>query len=169
MSWQITVAPIIASLLLVIIARNKHEWTSESILIQLWKDVNTQPFSSPPTLIYSPVWFVCWKKIEYTASWLVRSHVNQTLRGGSRFQKGGFQSNAIEQRWRTSVLESRSPAEFCFNPNQTHLSKLVNVWNVTRKLQAGELSLGLELNSAGLGSSSGPEVANPAIEEPFPK
>ncbi len=56
----------------------------------------------------------------------------------------------VDQGWRTSVLESLSPAEFCFNPNQTHLNKLIKAWRVTRKRQAGEFLLGLELNSAGL-------------------
>ncbi len=60
--------PIIFSYLLK--ARNKHEWTSESILFQPWKDVNTHTFSSlsPPKLIYSPVWFVCW------ARWRIRRY-----------------------------------------------------------------------------------------------
>ncbi len=56
----------------------------------------------------------------------------------------------LYQGWWTSVLESRSSAEFCFNPNQTHLNKLIKAWRVTRKLQAGEFLLGLKLNSAGL-------------------
>ncbi len=56
----------------------------------------------------------------------------------------------LVQGWRTLVLESHSPADFCFNPNQTHLKNLIKVWRVTRKLQAGEFLLGLELNSAGL-------------------
>ncbi len=44
-----------------VIARNKHEWTSENILFQLRKNISTHYFSSssPPTLIYSPVCFVC--------------------------------------------------------------------------------------------------------------
>ncbi len=44
---------IISSSLLVI-AQNKHEWTSEGILFQPLKDVNTHNFSntSPPMLIY---------------------------------------------------------------------------------------------------------------------
>ncbi len=45
----------------------KQEWTSECILFQPRKDVNTQFYAirihfsslSPPKLIYSPVWFVC--------------------------------------------------------------------------------------------------------------
>ncbi len=50
----------------------------------------------------------------------------------------------------TSVLEGRCPAEFSTNPNQTpNLKKLINVFKITRKLQAG-VWLGLELNSAGL-------------------
>ncbi len=46
---------------LLAIASNKHKWTSEGILFQSQKDVDTHHFSStgPPTLIYSPVWFVC--------------------------------------------------------------------------------------------------------------
>ncbi len=36
-----------------------------------------------------------------------------------------------------SVLECRCPAEFSSNPNQTHLKKLINVFEITRKLQAG--------------------------------
>ncbi len=56
-SWQIAVAPqfkrhVIDHLLLVI-AQNKHEWTSEGILFQLWKDVNAHYYSSssPPMLL----------------------------------------------------------------------------------------------------------------------
>ncbi len=76
---------LIISSSLQVIAWNKHEWTSEGILFQPWKDVNTQHFlnSSPPTLIWSPIWFVCWTKKADSASWLVRSPVNQTPGEGS--------------------------------------------------------------------------------------
>jgi len=74
------------------------------------------------------------------------------VRKGSEERKQGCTNKKWEapQGWRTSFLESHSLAEFCFNPNQTHLNKLINVWSVTRKLQADEFFSGLELNSAGL-------------------
>ncbi len=34
-------------------------------------------------------------------------------------------------------LEGQSAAEFSSNPDQTHLKKLINVFQITRKLQAG--------------------------------
>ncbi len=68
-----------------VIAWNKHEWSSEGILFQLQKDVNTHHFSSssPPTLIYSPVWFVCRTKMADSVLRLVGSPVNQTPSKGS--------------------------------------------------------------------------------------
>ncbi len=33
--------------------------------------------------------------------------------------------------------EGRCPAEFSSNPNQTHLKKLIKVFKITGKLQAG--------------------------------
>ncbi len=73
------------SFTILVIAWNKHEWTSEGILFQLWKDVNTHHFSSssPPTLSSSPVWFVFLTKMADSALWLVRSPVNQTPCEGS--------------------------------------------------------------------------------------
>ncbi len=59
-SVQAACEPIISTSIL-IIKRNKHEWTSEGLLFKPLKDINTHHFSSssPLTLIYSPVWFVC--------------------------------------------------------------------------------------------------------------
>ncbi len=44
---------------------------------------------------------------------------------------------ALEQGQATSVLEGQCPAEFSSNPNQAHMKKLINVFKITRKLQAG--------------------------------
>jgi len=38
----------------------------------------------------------------------------------------------IEQGWATSVLEGHCPTEFSFNPNQTHMNKLIKVFRITR-------------------------------------
>ncbi len=43
----------------------------------------------------------------------------------------------LRQGLATSVLEGRCPVEFSSNPNQTHLKKLIDVFKITRKLQAG--------------------------------
>lgn len=36
------------------------------------------------------------------------------------------------------ILEGHCPAEIISSPNQTHLSKLISVFQITKKLQAGE-------------------------------
>ncbi len=80
------VCELIISCSLLVIAWNKHEWTSKGILFQPRKDVNTHyfsPSSNPPMLIYFPVWFVCWTKMADSALWLVRLPVNQTPGKGS--------------------------------------------------------------------------------------
>ncbi len=48
-----------------------------------------------------------------------------------------FETNALDQGWATSVLEGHCLAEFSSNPNQTHLKKLISVFKITSKLQAG--------------------------------
>ncbi len=45
------------------------------------------PSSSPPMLIYSPVWFVCCTKMADLVLWLVRLPVNQTPGEGSIVNK----------------------------------------------------------------------------------
>ncbi len=54
---------------------------------------------------------------------------------------------------RVSQLEVHFPAEFSSNPNQSHLNKLIKVFRINRKLQAGEFLSRLELNSAGTWTS----------------
>jgi len=44
----------------------------------------------------------------------------------------------IGQGWATSVLEGHCPTEFSFNTIQTHLNKIIEVFRITRKLQAGD-------------------------------
>jgi len=39
------------------------------------------------------------------------------------------------QGFSNSVLEGRCPAEFSSNPDQTHLSKLIKVFRITRNFQ----------------------------------
>ncbi len=51
-------------------------------------------------------------------------------------------TQTLDQGWATSVLEGRCPAEFSSNPNQTHLKQLINVFKITRKLQAGVFDYG---------------------------
>ncbi len=68
-SVQALCEPIISSSLLDI-AWNKNERTSEGILFQPWKDINTNfSSSSSPTLTYSPVWFVCPTKMIQHYDW----------------------------------------------------------------------------------------------------
>ncbi len=83
-SVQAACEPIISTSIL-IIKRNKHEWTSEGLLFKPLKDINTHHFSSssPLTLIYSPVWFVCRNKMADSALWLVRYPANQAPYEGS--------------------------------------------------------------------------------------
>jgi len=40
------------------------------------------------------------------------------------------------------ALEVHCPAEFCSNPNQTHLNKLIKVFRITRKLGCPQVSKG---------------------------
>ncbi len=60
-SVQVANKSIISSSFFLFLALNKHEWTSEGILFQPRKYVNTHHFSnsSQLTSIYSLVWFVC--------------------------------------------------------------------------------------------------------------
>jgi len=58
-----------------------------------------------------------------------------------------YVSKFLKQRWSNSVLQGYCPAEFSSKPNKTHPNKLINVFRVTRKLQAGEFLLGIEQNS----------------------
>ncbi len=53
------------------------------------------------------------------------------------------------------------PAEFRSNPNQTHLSMLINVFRIIRKSQV--LS-GLELNSIGCIGPPGKDLRNPDLD-----
>ncbi len=50
----------------------------------------------------------------------------------------------------TQFLEGHSSAQFCSNPNQTHLIQLIKVIRITRNFQAGVSWGWLELNSAEL-------------------
>jgi len=42
------------------------------------------------------------------------------------------------QGWATLVMEDHCPTEFSFNPNETNLNKLIEVFRIARKLQAGD-------------------------------
>lgn len=66
--------------LIIIIAWNKHEWTSEDMLFQPRKVVNAPNFQIQiHRRTYSPVWFVWRRKMADSALLLVTSPVNQTL------------------------------------------------------------------------------------------
>jgi len=41
------------------------------------------------------------------------------------------------------ALEIHCPADFSSNPNQTHLNKLIEVFRINRKIQAGEFDQSL--------------------------
>ncbi len=99
-----------------VIAQNKHEWTLEGILFQPWKDVNAHlffPSSSPPMLIYSPVWFVCQTKMAYSALLLVRSAVNQTPCEVSILKSRQNPFKASHLTWRPSLKVYISQACKC--------------------------------------------------------
>jgi len=49
--------------------------------------------------------------------------------------------NYCLQGWSTPVLEGHCPAEFSFNPNYTHLNKLINVFRITKNSFLSELEL----------------------------
>ncbi len=51
-------------------------------------------------------------------------------------------SICIHQGFSTLAREIHFPAEFSSSPNQTHLSKLIKVFRITRTLQAGEFDQG---------------------------
>ncbi len=54
--------------------------------------------------------------------------------------------NAVDplKQWYSNLAgEIHFPAEFSSNPNQTHLSVLINVFRIIRKSQEGEFDQGL--------------------------
>lgn len=60
------------------------------------------------------------------------------------------------------------PAEFNSNPDKKrHMNKLINVFRIHRKLQAGEFLSGLKLNAAGSGPL-GPKLPIPDVNEYWP-
>ncbi len=69
----------------------------------------------------------------------------------------------LKQGYSNLAREIHFPAEFSSNPNQTHLSMLINVFRIIRKSQVGEFDQGLELNSAGSGSRE-PDLSIPALK-----
>jgi len=50
------------------------------------------------------------------------------------------------------ALEGQSPAEFSSNPDQTHLSKLIKDFRITRESQVGEFDQSLSLPLQGSGT-----------------
>ncbi len=61
-----------------------------------------------------------------------------------------FNSNALQHWSQTQFLEGRSSAQFCSNPNKTHLIQLIKLFRITIYFQAGTIWSWLELNSAEL-------------------
>jgi len=49
---------------------------------------------------------------------------------------------SLAQDFSNSVLEGRCPAEFISNPDQTHLSKLTNVFRIIRQSQVSVFDQG---------------------------
>ncbi len=58
--------------------------------------------------------------------------------------------DAIEHWSQTQFLEGHSSAQFCSNPNQTHLIQIIKVFSIPRNFQAGVIWSWLKLNSAEL-------------------
>ncbi len=54
------------------------------------------------------------------------------------------------------------PAKFSSNPNQTHLSMLINVFRINRKSQVGEFDRGWSWTQQGIGPP-GQDWRNPAL------
>ncbi len=62
-----------------------------------------------------------------------------------------FWPATLKQGTQTKLLEGQGPAEFTFNPNETHLIQQIKF---LRKRHGMYVGTGLELNSAGLWPSS---------------
>jgi len=55
-----------------------------------------------------------------------------------------YQSQRLQLKYEAGVLEGHCPAEFSSksNPDQTHLSKLIKVFRITRNSQVGVFDQG---------------------------
>jgi len=78
---------------------------------------------------------------------------------GLVYNNSQYPVSKIDQRWATSVLEGHCPTKFSFNPNQTHLNKLIKVFRIRWFFRVGA-----KLCRTGSGPP-GPKLPIPAIHE----